>query len=548
LYLEIPKALTIYHDSDGSQIKSQLVVRLIRISRGSCRHKKSRQGNAAQEIVRFLADSSTIIFIRTPFINKKSGSFTMKNFDVVVIGGGPAGEGAAVQAARAGRTVALLEREHVIGGTCVNWGTIPSKTLRESALFVSNLTVRQMEGIRCQIQRPFTMTEVMYRERHVVQRELEIINRILNTNQIQVLEGHGCFLDPYVVSVIDREGVETDRVRGEVIIIAVGTTPNHPPGLCFDGTTLLDSNTILHLAEIPQSMIVLGAGVIGVEYACIFSALGVQVTLLDSRQELLPYLDQEIVALLKGSMTKGHILFVSNERYRRIQRVETTPGVIQLDTESGAVYHADLILYTMGRDGNTNNLGLERIGIRPNSRGLLEVNDCFQTDHSHIYAVGDVIGYPALASTSAAQGRQAIRHAFQRPGPIGKNDFLPFAVYTIPEIGFVGATEQDLQTKGGDYIAGYGRYEMNPRGQILEDHEGMLKLLFESGSMRLLGAHLIGSNAAELIHIGQAFLRQGATAELIAETLFNYPTLSDLYRHAAWEALTKKRRTSPPPG
>lgn len=486
------------------------------------------------------------MFIRTAFINKKMGSFSMKNFDVLVIGGGPAGEGAAVQAARAGRTVALLEREHVVGGTCVNWGTIPSKTLRESALFVSNLTVRQMEGIRCHIQRPFTMTEVMYRERHVVQRELEIINRILNTNQIHILEGHGCFIDPHVVSVIDREGVEIERVRGDVLVIAVGTTPNHPPDLCFDGKTLLDSNTILHLAEIPQSMIVLGAGVIGVEYACIFSALGVQVTLLDSRQQLLPYLDEEIVARLKGSMAKGRIRFVSQERHRRIRKIETTSGAIRLDTESGAVYHADLILYTMGRDGNTNHLGLERIGIRPNSRGLLEVNDHFQTDHPHIYAVGDVIGYPALASTSAAQGRQAMQHALQHPDPTGKADFLPFAIYTIPEIGFVGATEKDLQAKGIDYITGYGRYEMNPRGQILEDHEGMLKLLFESGSMRLLGAHLIGSQAAELIHIGHAFLRQGATAEWISETLFNYPTLSDLYRHAAWEALTRKHRSSLP--
>jgi NAD(P) transhydrogenase len=283
--------------------------------------------------------------------------------------------------------------------------------------------------------------------------------------------------------------------------------------------------------------------VIGVEYASIFAALGIQVTLIDTRDALLPYLDREIADILLRSLKKLGIVLVQGDHYRQIERVDGRTPSVRCLTRAGSELKADVLLYCVGRDGNTRQLGLETIGLQPNDRGLLEVGEFYQTPHPHIYAVGDVIGYPALASTSAEQGRQAVRHAFGIPGPRGKTEALPFAIYAIPEIGLIGPAEEQLQASGTAYVAGRGQYCMNPRGQILADADGVLKLLFELPSLRLLAAHIIGSSASELVHIGQAFLRNGADAWQIAETLYNYPTLSDLYRHAALDAITAKRRS-----
>ncbi len=464
------------------------------------------------------------------------------NTDVIILGGGPAGERAAVQAARAGQQVVLVEQERVVGGTCVNWGTIPSKTLRESALFVLGLTQRKIEGIHCQISRPFTMAEVMYHKQTVVQRELEVINRTLGRYRIEVREGFGSFIDAHTVSVTGPDGEERDRLAGKVIVIATGSSPNHPDDVDFNRQTIFDSTTILDLEKMPGTMIVLGAGVIGLEYACIFAALGVEVTLVDTREQLLPYLDREIVSLLEKGIARVGVRLISNEHYRQVEDLRGERRGIRLETRTGRELRADVLLYSVGRDGNTARLGLDRIGLRPNPRGLLEVNEYYQTAHPHIYAVGDVIGYPALASTSAEQGRQAMRHALHISGPKGKTDVLPFAVYSIPEISFIGPSEEELQRKGVPYVVGRAQYGMNPRGQILEDREGLLKLLFDASTLQLLGAHVIGTSASELIHIGQAFLRAGADAWQAAETLFNYPTLSDLYRHAAWEAIAARNR------
>ncbi len=464
------------------------------------------------------------------------------SFDVIVIGGGPAGERAAVQAARSGKHVALIEQENVVGGTCVNWGTIPSKTLRESAIFVRELTTHKIEGIRCDITDRITMSDFMHHERIVVQRELELINRTLDRYAIELFEGRGRFFDPRTVCVVGKDGRERLRLQGEVIIIATGSTPNHPVDVPFNDETILDSSTILRLTRVPESMIILGAGVIGVEYASIFSALGIQVTLVDTRDQLLPYLDREITGLLKRSLKKLGIVLVQSDRHKRIVFLPGEKPMVRCETQSGNVLEAEVLLYCVGRDGNTHNLALESIGIIPNSRGLLEVNEFYQTSHSHIYAVGDVIGYPALASTSAEQGRQAVRHALNIPGPRGRTEALPFAIYTIPEISFIGRSEEELKKQGVDYVAGRGRYEMNPRGQILGDTDGMLKLLFETGSLKLLGVHIIGTGASELVHIGQAYLRSQSDALLMAETLYNYPTLSDLYRHAAFEGIAASNR------
>jgi len=464
-------------------------------------------------------------------------------YDVVVLGCGPAGERAAILAAREGKRVAVVERAHVVGGTAVNWGTIPSKTLRESALFVWAHTHQNLEGISTTISNEITVADFMHRERQVVQRELELINRSLARYRIEVFHGEGMLLDEHRVAIKGAQGQTRMVLGADVILIAVGTAPNHPDDVPFDGEVVFDSDTILTLPRMPRSMIVLGAGVIGVEYAAIFSALGLDVTLVDTREQLLPYLDREIAERLQREMRQMGMLIVHGDHYQSIERIEPGKGQpprIRCLTRAGNRLEADVLLYCVGRDGNTQGLGLANAGIAPTGRGLIEVNDSFQTSVPHIYAVGDIIGYPALASTSMEQGRRAIRHALGLRGPSGRTDELPFAIYSIPEVSYIGQSEESLRAAGIDFVTGRGLYAMNPRGQILGETGGLLKLLFDADTMHLLGAHIVGRNASELIHIGQAFMRARTSATEIAETLYNYPTLADLYRHAAMEALWQK--------
>ena len=463
----------------------------------------------------------------------------MPAFDVVVLGCGPAGERAAIHAARAGKRVAVVERAGVVGGNRVNWGTIPSKTLRESALHILVLRRAQLHGIRTEFKDELTVADFMYRERVVVQRELELINESLDRYQIDVLKGHARFVDPHTVAITGVDGQVRTQLTGGVIVIATGSRPHHPADLVFDGQTVFDSESILALPRMPRSMIVLGAGVIGIEYASIFAALGLQVTLVDTRDKLLPYCDREIVALLERELRRMGVVILHADRHTKVER---NGAQTRVTTQAGNVLEADVVLSCVGRDGNTRDLGLETLGIVPDKYGLLEVNENLQTKHPHIYAVGDVIGYPSLASTSMEQGRQAIRHAFRIPGVALKTEVLPYAVYAIPELSYVGATEEALVAAGTPYVVGRGRYDQNPRGQIIGDTGGLLKLLFDASSMRLLGVHIIGTNASELVHIGFAFLRSSATAVQLAETLFNYPTLSDLYRHAALKALGEQAK------
>jgi len=305
---------------------------------------------------------------------------------------------------------------------------------------------------------------------------------------------------------------------------------------------VLDSETILQLPRMPKTMTVLGAGVVGIEYASIFAAIGIAVTLVDTRDRLLPYFDREIVATLVRELGELGVKVHHDDRYARVTRLGGTPPRVACETGAGRRYESDVLLYCVGRDGNTNDIGLGTLGIAPGKYGLLEVNDHYQTVHPHIYAVGDVIGYPALASTAMEQGRQAMRHALGIPGPKGRTEALPFAVYSIPEVAYVGATEEALVERKVDYVAGRGDYAKNPRAQILGDSDGLVKLLFEWPSLQLVGAHVVGTSASELVHIGEAFLHQGATANEIAETIYNYPTLSDMYRHAAVKALAEDRR------
>ena len=460
------------------------------------------------------------------------------DFDVIIIGCGPGGERAAIQAARAGRRVAVVERAGVVGGARINWGTIPSKTLRESAIFVHSITAKKQEGLDIRVPDEISMADFMHREQRVVQRELELINSTLGGYHIEVFNGHGQFVDPHTVAVVGRGGRIRAHLRGSIIVVATGSSPNRPDDVPFDGEHVLDSDTVLKLERMPHSMVVLGAGVIGVEYASIFAALGLEVTLLDTRDELLPYLDRETAGILEEELRRLGVNVLHGDHYRSIVMHD---GGVRCETRGGNVLEGDVLLYCVGRDGNTNHLGLENVGLSPTPRGLLEVNDNFQTGLPHVYAVGDVIGYPALASTSMAQGRQAIRHALDLPGPSVGSNMLPFAIYSIPEVSYVGETEEALKSSGVKYTVGRGQYAKNPRGQILGEMGGALKALFDERE-RLIGVHIVGHNASELVHIGQALIQAERTMTQIAETPFNYPTLSDLFRHAALEAVLAKMK------
>lgn len=466
----------------------------------------------------------------------------MAHYDVVVLGCGPAGERAAIQATRAGKKVAVVERHHLVGGNRVNWGTIPSKSLRESAVFFYQLTRSRLHGIRYEVSSDLTVADFMHRERAVVQRELELIGQSLGRYQVEVIEGHARFAGPHAVAVRPPGGAELRTLTADYFVIATGSRPNRPDDVPFDGETVFDSETILQLPRIPKTMTVLGAGVVGIEYASIFAALGIKVTLLDTRDRLLPYFDREIVATLVRELGELGVAIHHDERYARVTRLAGTPPRVACETRSGKAFESDVLLYCVGRDGNTSDIGLGTLGITPGKYGLLEVGPSYQTIHPHIYAVGDVIGYPALASTAMEQGRQAMRHAFSIPGPKGSTAALPFAVYAIPELAYVGATEESLVERKVDYVAGRGDYAKNPRAQILGDSDGLVKLLFERPSLRLVGAHVVGTSASELVHIGEALLHQGATALEVAEMIYNYPTLSDMFRHAAVKALAEDRR------
>ncbi|MCC6525517.1 MAG: Si-specific NAD(P)(+) transhydrogenase [Polyangiaceae bacterium] len=466
----------------------------------------------------------------------------MMRFDVVILGAGPAGERAAIQAAKLGKRAALVEQARVVGGTGVVWGAIPSKTLRESALFVQSLTNRKLDGIPCGIEGEITVADFMHRERQVVARELELINRSLDRYAIELFRGRGRFVDPHTVAVSGAGGQARVHLRGDHVVIATGSSPSRPADVPFDAECVFDSGTILAMPRMPRSVLVLGAGVIGVEYASIFAALGLEVTLVDTRAELLPFLDREIATILERELRKLGMVVMHDDHHERIEILAGTPPTVRVHTQKGNTLEADVLLYCVGRDGNTADLGLEAVGITPTPRGLLEVNEDFQTAVPHIYAVGDVIGYPALASTSMEQGRRAIRHAFGATGPRRETKLLPFAIYAIPEVSYIGETEADLVAAGTPYVVGRGRYDLNPRGQICGDMGGLLKLLFKADDLELVGVHIVGAQAAELVHIGQAFLYAGATADDISEMLYNYPTLSDLYRHAALEGQQNARR------
>jgi NAD(P) transhydrogenase len=461
-----------------------------------------------------------------------------KTFDLVVIGSGPGGEKGAAQAAYFGKKVALIEREDVLGGAAANTGTLPSKTLRESALYLSGYRQRGLYGINFGLKNEVTARDFLYRERLVVQSEHRRIIDNIKQHDVALYRGQAAFVDDHTISITSRNA-EPAYIRGEVILIATGSSPHHPPIMPFHDSRVYDSDTILNIHDLPSSMLVAGGGVIGCEYACMFAALGIDVHLVEGRDQLLGFMDTEVTETLTRCMRTMDIDICMPDEIAEID-----PGKrITVRFKSGKSVEVELVLAATGRNGNSQDLGLEKIGVMPGKRGNLDVDEHYQTSAKHIYAVGDVIGFPALASTSMEQARIAMVHAFDLDYKTELASILPYGIYTIPECSMAGKTEEALQKEGVPYVIGRARYNANARGQIIGDEEGFIKLLFHEDDMKLLGVHVIGELASELVHVGLTALLVGAGADLFIATCYNYPTLTEIYKYATYDALgTRAKR------
>ena len=456
-------------------------------------------------------------------------------YDLVVVGSGPAGQKGAICAAKMRKKVAIIEKKRTIGGVCVHTGTIPSKTFREAVLYLSGLRQKAFYGRSYAVKDQISMKDLILRADSVMAREIEVIKSQLRRNQVTVLEGNARFVDPHTIEVARDDG--SLLVRGANILIACGTRPAHDDGVPVDGKRIFDSDQVHHLDELPRELVVVGAGIIGLEYASMFAALGVRVTLMDQRPTLLEFADREIVESLCFQLRQLGTVFRLGEKVVSLG-IEEERDRVFAKLESGKTVHGQALLYAAGRQGNSDQLNLEAAGVCVDTRGKLKVNDHFQTCVPHIYAAGDVIGFPALASTSMEQGRLAGCHMFGRPGQISSN-LVPYGIYCIPEISMVGHTEEQLTKEKIPYEVGLARYAELAKGQMLGDDQGLLKLLFDPESLKLLGVHAIGERAAEIIHIGQAVLALGGTIEYFRDSIFNYPTMAEAYKVAALDGLNK---------
>ncbi|HEV8267883.1 MAG TPA: Si-specific NAD(P)(+) transhydrogenase [Thermoanaerobaculia bacterium] len=459
------------------------------------------------------------------------------HFDFVAIGSGPAGQRAAVQAAKLGKRVAVVERRRIVGGVCIETGTIPSKTFREAVLGFARPNSR-FYGPRPNADDRPTAEKLLARVVDVVQIEAALVEAQLYRNDVTVLHGAARFIDPHTLQIGADETPAT--LSADKILIAVGTAPSPPPGLPEDGEIVISSDGITTLKALPKTMVVVGAGVIGIEYASMFAALGVKVTVVDKRPRPLEFLDTEIVDELMHQLRERDVTFRLGEAVERLEVAKEPPRRAVILLESGKRIVADLVLFSAGRVGATAELDLAKAGLDADDHGRLAVDEWFRTKVPHVYAAGDVIGYPSLAATSAEQGRLAACHAFDVPvGRVPRN--LPFGIYAIPEISMVGATEKEMTEQKIPYETGVARYNEIARGQILGDDTGMFKMLFHREDGQLLGAHAIGTGATELIHIAQAVLTLGGGLDYFLETVFNYPTLAECYKVAALDASNKLR-------
>ncbi|MEO6326013.1 MAG: Si-specific NAD(P)(+) transhydrogenase [Thermoanaerobaculia bacterium] len=464
----------------------------------------------------------------------------IEKFDLLVLGSGPAGEKGAAQAAYFGKKVALVERWAEPGGVSVHTGTLPSKTLREAALYLTGFHRRELYGMTLRLDKKSTLRQLTGRLRDVTERQTRQVQRNLDRHQITVLRGQGRFLDAKTVAVFDADDTMGRRLTADVILIAVGSSPLPPRGISFDDPDLENSDQVLNLDRIPETLAVVGGGVIGCEYASIFAALGSRVTLIEGRDRLLGFLDGEMSSTLSVAFERmgGEILL--GDSVESIHRQENaTSNALRLKLKSGRVLKADKVLYSAGRKGNTDGLGLEAAGITFDEKGKIGVDANFQTNVPGVYAAGDVIGFPALAATSMEQARVAMCHAFGFPFLTSVSSLFPYGIYTIPEISMIGATEEELKAKGIPYEVGRSRYENNARGQIIGDPDGFVKLIFTPDTHKLLGAHLIGGSATELVHIPQMVMAHGGGLEEFLHAVFNFPTLAECFKYAAYDGLQR---------
>jgi NAD(P) transhydrogenase len=468
---------------------------------------------------------------------------SMKHYELIVIGSGPAGQKAAIQAAKLCKRVCIIEKNPVLGGAGINTGTIPSKALREAVLYLSGANKRTLYGDNFKPKRDVTIEDLIYMSQQVIHNELSVIREQLDRNNVDLMWGAAHFEGPNLLQITRHE--DTEMLTADKFIICTGTRPATPSSVPFNDTTILTSDALLKLKILPKSMIVVGGGVIGVEYACMLAALGVRITLVEGKGELFDFLDREIVEALQYQMRQVGITLRFGEKVAKIQEVPAPAGssgavMVEAKLESGKLLHAHCLLYAVGRQGTTKALALENVGLMPDDRERLKVNAHYQTEVPHIYAAGDVIGFPALASTAMEQGRLATCHAF---GVETQSipELFPYGIYAIPELSMVGKTEKQLTDAGIPYECGIAHYKEVARGQLLGDSAGMLKLLIHQDTHQLLGVHAIGTQATELIHIGQAVLTFGGTAEYFINNVFNYPTLAETYKVAAFNGLNKLR-------
>jgi NAD(P) transhydrogenase len=461
---------------------------------------------------------------------------TVDKYDFAVIGSGPAGQRAAIQAAKLGRSVALIERSFSIGGNCVHTGTIPSKTLREAVLYLTGWRQRGFYGRSYRVKERISAEDLMQRLEITVRHEIEQLMHKLHRNFVDTIAGIATFESPHCLRIAISED-ESRLIEADKILIATGSRPVRPPNVPFDHPCIVDSDNILHIRELPRTLVVVGAGVIGVEYASILSALDIDVTLVDGRTDILGFLDREIVDEFTHHLRDRGVSLRLGETVESVEVQDERKLTVHL--ASGKRVRANMALFASGRQSNTDQLRLENAGLVPDARGRLEVDEHFCTAVPHIYAAGDVVGFPALASTSMEQGRQAGAHAFSGPAKPMAGGAFPFGIYAVPEMSVVGSTEEELRAAGIPYECGTARFRETSRGQILGLREGLLKLLVGLDDRRVLGVHIVGEGATELVHIGQAVLAHGGTLDFFVDAVFNYPTLAETYKIAALNAWNK---------
>ncbi|MGH3844664.1 MAG: Si-specific NAD(P)(+) transhydrogenase [Pseudonocardiaceae bacterium] len=461
----------------------------------------------------------------------------MYDYDLLVIGSGPGGQKAAIAAAKLGKRVCLAERRNMMGGVCVNTGTIPSKTLREAVLYLTGFAQRDVYGASYRVKSEITIADLLARTQHVVGREVEVIRSQLLRNRIDLLAGTARFEDPQTITVQGEARSDHTTVTADKIVIATGTKPARPPEVEFDDDHVFDSDGVLRMQRIPRSMVVVGVGVIGIEYASMFAALGTRVTVVEKQPQMLEFCDPEVVESLKFHLRDQAVTFRFGEEVAKV--AITLNGTIT-SLASGKRIAADMVMYSAGRQGVTDELDLEKAGLAADRRGRITVDGQYRTSVPHIFAVGDVVGFPALAATSMNQGRLAAYHAFGEPAR-ELQALQPIGIYTVPEISYCGRTEAELTQSAVPYEVGMSRYRELARGAIVGDSYGMLKLLVSTEDRTLLGVHVFGTNATDLVHIGQAIMGCGGTVDYLVDTVFNYPTLSEAYKVAALDATNKIR-------